>query len=111
MKPQILASLARVQLARGATGDALASATEAAAILEELGGVEEGESLVRLMLVETLLAAGERTEAIAAARSAYARLIERAAKISDRNYRKMFVEQLPENARTIELARDLGVNR
>ncbi len=111
MKPQILASLARVQLARGATGDALASATEAAAILEELGGVEEGESLVRLMLVETLLAVDERAEAITAARSAYARLLERAAKISDRNYRKMFVEQVPENARTIELARDLGVNR
>ncbi len=111
MKPQILASLARVHLACGATGEALANATEAAAILDQLGGVEEGESLVRLMLVEALLAVDARAEAITAASSAYARLLERAAKISSRDYRKLFVEQIPENARTIELARELGVNR
>jgi hypothetical protein len=80
-------------------------------ILDELGGIEEGESLVRLMRVETLLAIGERRAATDAARVAYARLVERAAKISSPDYRRMFVEQIPENARTGELARQLGVDR
>jgi tetratricopeptide (TPR) repeat protein len=109
MRPQILSSLARVLLVRGRIGNALEVATEAAATLDQLGGVEEGESLVRLMLIETLLAFGERAEAVTAARSAYARLLERAVKISSRAYRQMFVESIPENARTIQLARELGV--
>jgi hypothetical protein len=81
------------------------------AILDELGAVEEGESLVRLMLVETLLAVDERAAAVEAAQIAYTRLLERAAKISSRDYRTSFLEQVSDNARTIELARELGVAR
>jgi len=110
IRPQILASIARVKLASHPAGEALAAATEAMAILDQLGGVEEGESLIRLMYVETLLVCGQHAAATEAARIAYARVCERAAKISNPDYRALFVERIPENARTLELARQLGVD-
>jgi tetratricopeptide (TPR) repeat protein len=111
IRPQILASIARVQLASGAPDEALAAATEAIGMLDQLGGVEEGESLIRLMHVEALLAAGDREAATAAARTASTRLRDRAAKITNPAYRALFVECIPENARTLVLARELGVDR
>jgi len=103
MRPQILASLARVVLAAGRGSEALAAAHEAMSTLDALGGVEEGESLVRLVLAEALDATGNLDAARAATRSAYARLLERAAKISDPEWRKSFLERVPENAKTAEL--------
>lgn len=107
IRPQILASIARVKLATR-PGEALAAATEAISILDQLGGVEEGESLIRLMLVETLLAVDERRAATEAAHTARARLLERAAKITSADFRALFLG-IPENARTLELARLLGL--
>jgi tetratricopeptide (TPR) repeat protein len=110
MRPQILASLARVWLAGGRTDQALAAAREASAMFERLGGgVEEGESLIRLMVIETLAASGQLAEARTAARSAYIRLVERADRISDPLWRTCFVERVPENARTRQLAIELAV--
>jgi serine/threonine protein kinase/tetratricopeptide (TPR) repeat protein len=103
-RAQALATLAQVKLARASIAEALDAAREAMELLESLGGLDEGESLVRLMYAEALAAAGDHArarEAIAAARH---RLLERAAKISDPGWRRSFLERVPENARTMSLA-------
>jgi tetratricopeptide (TPR) repeat protein len=107
MRPTVLAAIARILLARRNLLDALAFAREAFHELETLGGVEEGEALVRLMLAETLEAVGDHEAAAAATKRAAERLVERAAKISDLGWRKSFLENIPEHARTMELVRRL----
>jgi len=105
MRPTLLAGLARILLARRSLLDALALAREANAALEAIGGVEEGEALVRLMLAETLSGVGDHEAAAAATHRAAERLLERASKISDPSWRASFLERIPEHARTLELAR------
>ncbi len=98
------ATLARVELARGRTAAALEAAGEAHALATSPGGIEEGESLVRLAWAEALDAAGRREEAAAAVASAADRLLARAARIADADRRARFLGVVPENARTLELA-------
>lgn len=106
-RPQVLAYLARVQVGRGAPAEALASAREAIDTLEALGGIEEGESIVRLAIAEALAASGDAAGAREAAASARLRLLERASKISDVSWRASFTSRVPENARTLALAEEL----
>jgi tetratricopeptide (TPR) repeat protein len=108
-RPSCLAGLAQVLLARGRLAEALAAAREAHEQLELLGGVEEGESAVRLMFATCLDAAGDEHGALQATWSARERLRSRAAKITDPTWRTSFLENLPENARTVALAARLGV--
>ncbi|MEJ7731433.1 MAG: protein kinase [Polyangiaceae bacterium] len=103
LRAYALGVLAVVRIARG--GDALTPARKAIELLEEIGGVEEGESLIRLAHAEAL-AASEHTEAAASAiRAARDRLEARAAKIADPSHRASFRERVPDNARTLELFR------
>ncbi len=99
-----LAVLARVRLARGLPEGALGAAVEAAETLERLGGIEEGDALVRLTFAEALDAAGEPGRAGAAVASARDRLLARAARIADPDQRRTFLTEVPENARTLALA-------
>jgi serine/threonine protein kinase/predicted ATPase len=98
-----LAALARVELARGQVTEALDAAREA--MLAALGGIEEGESAVLLVHAEALAAAGNQGAAIAAIAAARARLESRARRITDPARRESFLGRVPENARTLELAR------
>ncbi len=104
-----LAMLARADLASGLHGDACRAAEEATELLDQLGGIEEGEALVRLTLAEALLAAGERAAASAAAASAREALLARAARIVDPAWRRSFLEGVAEHARTLALAAELSV--
>ena len=104
LRPQALALLAQILLASGRREEAMHCAREAAETLEKLGGVEEGESLVRLMRALTLREIGDGRGAEAAVRRAKERLGERAGKISDERWRRSFLEKVPENARTMALA-------
>jgi tetratricopeptide (TPR) repeat protein len=99
-----VASLARVYLAEGRPEEALLAAREAFETLEELGMIEEGESLVRLVYAEALSAAGLRKDFLAAITDARKKLLERAEKISDPEWRGRFLTAVPDNARTLELA-------
>ena len=99
-----LAVLGSVRLERGEAAGALAAAAEAMAILERLGGLEEGESLSRLIHAEALHATGDVAAARAAITAARERLLERAERISDRDRRASFLERVPENARILGLA-------
>jgi hypothetical protein len=97
-----LATLARVQLARGTAHSALETAREA--VMAALGGIEEGESAVLLAHAEALWAVGERVGAATAIAGARARLLERARRITDPGRRARFLGRVAENARTLELA-------
>jgi eukaryotic-like serine/threonine-protein kinase len=99
-----LGSLARVRVKEGRAAEALPLAEEAMAMLAAFGGVDEGEALMRLAHVEALLAVGQNDAAQAALRTARDRLNERAARIADPLLRRMFLDAVPENARTLALA-------
>jgi hypothetical protein len=105
MLPLAQAMLARQLLARGAAAEALDAAGAARAALE-LAPVEEGEALVRLVHALALDAAGDRAAAAAALAAARARLHARAALVADPALRASFLQEVPENARTLALARE-----
>jgi hypothetical protein len=98
--------LARIHLANSGAHKAEAPAREAHGILEALGGVEEGESYIRLAYAETLHALGRSAAARDAIKTARVRILERAAMIQDPAWKESFLERVRENARTIELARE-----
>ncbi|HEX4516292.1 MAG TPA: hypothetical protein VH054_22245, partial [Polyangiaceae bacterium] len=102
MRHVMAALLARILAASGRAREALPLARDAGAFLDGGGRVEEGESLVRLALAETLVALVDpsaRAAIIEARRS----LLERASRIGDLEYRRVFLECIPEHARTTEL--------
>jgi len=99
-----LADLTRILLQQGRRHEALIAAREAHDLFDALGGVEEGESQIRLQLAEALHANGDGDGARDAIRRAHDRLLERATKITDAGWRASFLENLPENARTLALA-------
>jgi tetratricopeptide (TPR) repeat protein len=101
-----LAMLARVSLAGDRPVEALAAAREACAILESLGGIDEGESLLLMTLAEALRANGDRDGAVASIREARQRLLARADMITNPDLRVSFLERVSDNARTMRLALD-----
>jgi hypothetical protein len=100
-----LAVLSRVLLTRGDVAGALAAATAGTALRDALSGMEEGEALLGLALAEALDASGERPAAEEALRRAHRRILARAGRIADPGWRSSFLRRVPENARTVELAR------
>jgi len=74
------------------------------------GGDEASETVLRLVYAEALDANGDHARAKVAIRAAADRLLAVAAKISDSAWRMSFLERVPENARTLMLARAWGVS-
>jgi eukaryotic-like serine/threonine-protein kinase len=103
--PLALGHLSRVLRERGRTAEALSVAQAAAALLDAIGIGEDGAEVARLALAEALDAAGDRTAALAALGDAARRLRARAARIPDDALRASFLDRVPENARTLALAR------
>ncbi len=108
VRAHAFAVLGQIAIVRGEARAALQPAEEAVRLLDSLGGIEEGESLVRLVYAEALATVGPEDEARKAISVAYRRLVERAEKIRDSSWRKRFLEVVPENVRTLELARAWG---
>ena len=100
------ATLAAVHLAAGRVDQALSASREAMARYKDLGacGFFRGQYL-RVVHAESLAAAGEEEAARAAIAEARDHLFEQAATIGDVDFRRSFLENVPENARTIDLAR------
>jgi len=96
--------LARVLLARGKTAEAVEWATAGLDALERLGGIDDGEAIIRLTHAEALAAVGRATDARHALERARERLLERAARLADPALRASFLERVPENARTMKLS-------
>jgi tetratricopeptide (TPR) repeat protein len=106
-----LGTLARALLSAGDVAAARAPAAEAMAIMASLGGLEEGEPLVRLAHAEVLLANGDVDAARAALAKARDGVLSRAAKVQDPARRQSFLAAVPEHARTLALAERLGAPR
>jgi eukaryotic-like serine/threonine-protein kinase len=104
----LLAMLASVHLAQGKHEVALREAEEGHRMLEALGGLDEGEALVRLVLAEALAANDRQAEAVVAIREAKERLLARAAPINDPLLGQAFVENVADNVRTLALAARWG---
>jgi tetratricopeptide (TPR) repeat protein len=104
-QPGVRATLSAVRLAQGRAGDALAAAEDAMARVAAMGGcgLFRG-AFVRLAHAEALHATGAHDAARDAIGRARAYLLEVAARVGDPSYRASFLEQVPENARTLALA-------
>ena len=103
LRSAALAVLARALIGLGRVDEALTAAREAHQILESLGGIEEGEAMVRLVHAEALHASGDQAAFAVAILRARERLVARAAQLSDVAWRARFLEGVPANARTLEL--------
>jgi tetratricopeptide (TPR) repeat protein len=101
-----LGTLAATLLASGRVEQAHAAATEAHAVLTELGAIEEGEAAVRLVYARALEAKGLLPEARAAFAAAREHLLAQAARIRDDELRQSFLDRVPEHAETLALARE-----
>jgi tetratricopeptide (TPR) repeat protein len=100
-----LSVLANVLRQKGDAAAAVEASREAVAWVDA-HGADEGEGIVRLALAEALAAAGDHGEAMRAIARAKERLGERAAAIHRDDWRRAFLEDLPEHARTSALARE-----
>jgi len=98
-------TLAAALLAQGRAAEALAAAEDAMAQYEALGAFGFRGAYARLVHVEVLEATGDHAGAARALSAAHDRLRIQAAKIGDLALRRGFLEDLPENARTLALAR------
>jgi tetratricopeptide (TPR) repeat protein len=100
------ATLAAILLAEGRAGDALSAARGA---MEQCASIRAcgffRGAFLRLVHAEALFAAGEREAARGAIKEGRARLFANADKIREPALRQSFLEDVPENARTLELAR------
>lgn len=101
-----LAVLARAQLVHERPMAALEAAEQAMELLEPLGGVEEGESLVRLVFAEAKRRTGDLEGAASAIAAARSRLHARATLVEDLAFRQSFLRDVPENAQTLRLSRE-----
>jgi hypothetical protein len=97
------AALAHALLAQDRAADALLAAEEGMSILNALVRVEDGEASLRLAYVESLARSGRNDEAERAGRDALARLTARASTIRETRWRRTFLENVAENARTVAL--------
>ncbi len=105
-RAQTLGVLAATLVRQGRADEALACAREAFAMLKELGGIDEGEAQIRLSYAEALHLAGDIQGAHDAIETAANRLRRRADRITNARWRKSFVRNVPENARTFSLERE-----
>jgi eukaryotic-like serine/threonine-protein kinase len=104
-----LALYASVLLARGDAQAAEPRALEAARLLESLGSLESGESLVHVVHAETAHVLGHSDTARSVIRKAYDDLATRADKIVDLDLKRSFLERVPDNARVVALAVEWGI--
>jgi tetratricopeptide (TPR) repeat protein len=104
LRPFALATLARALLLRGQRPEALEIAQGAYRLLESLGTIESGEPMVRLVFAEALEASGEHERAVGVIRHAYDVLHKRASTISRADWRRSFLEKIPDHVRTVTLA-------
>lgn len=105
-RPGVLATLSMLRLAQGRAGEALAAAENAVSRCIAMGGcgLFRG-ALVRLAHAEALHATGDLAAARRAIADARTHLFAIASKIRDPAYRQSFLDNVPENARTLALAR------
>jgi hypothetical protein len=104
--PGVLATLSGLRLAQGRPGEALAAAEDAVSRCITMGGCGMFRgAFVGLAHAEALHATGDLDAARRAIADARAHLLAIADRIPDPAYRQGFLDSVPENARTVALAR------
>jgi hypothetical protein len=104
--PGILATVSALRLAQGRADEALAAAEDAMARCAAMAGCGMFRgAFVRLTHAEALDATGAHDAARHAIGDARARLLSVAGRITDPAHAQSFLEAVPENARTLALAR------
>jgi tRNA A-37 threonylcarbamoyl transferase component Bud32/tetratricopeptide (TPR) repeat protein len=105
-RPGALGTLSALRLAQGRPQDALAAAEDAVSRCRAMGGCGMFRgAFVQLAHAEALHATGAHDAARRAITEAQVRLLVIAAQIADPDYKRSFLENIPENARTLALAR------
>jgi tetratricopeptide (TPR) repeat protein len=84
--------------------EVLAMAKEAHDLLEQLTGIAEGEAVVRIAYAEALYYAKQEDAAKKAVAAARDRLLARAARISNPQFKRAFLGNVRENVRTLARA-------
>jgi hypothetical protein len=104
--PGALATLAALRLTQGRAAEGLAAAEEGLARYEAMGacGFFRG-AFLRLVHAECLFSMESHEAARTAILAARQKLLVNADKIDNPEHKKAFLESVPENARTLELAR------
>lgn len=103
-----LATLGQVLVTQDRPTEALGQAAAAMDLLAKLDGVEEGESMIRLVHASAVAQTGNVKQAAKLIREARTRLLARAERISDARWRDSFLRNVPENAQTLAFARLWG---
>jgi eukaryotic-like serine/threonine-protein kinase len=105
--PGALATLAALRLAQGRPAEALAVAEEAMGKAASMGAcsIFFRDAFLHLTHAECLEATGDHAAAREAVTRARAWILAVAAKIGDPAYRRSYLEVVPENRKTLELAR------
>ncbi|HEY0476230.1 MAG TPA: hypothetical protein VGD37_01830, partial [Kofleriaceae bacterium] len=104
--PGVLATLSGLRLGQGRAAEALAAAENAVSRCGAMGGCGMFRgAFVRLAHAEALHATGAHDAAKHAIAAAQTQLFAIAARIGDPDYKKCFLDTVPENARTLALAR------
>jgi hypothetical protein len=98
------AALASALLAQKRAADAHEPARMAFETAESIGNMEDGDAFVRLTYAEVLVALDDRATACDTLRTARDRLLACANRMNDDEPRQNFLENVTENARTLELA-------
>jgi serine/threonine protein kinase/tetratricopeptide (TPR) repeat protein len=104
-----MATSATALLALGRLEEALADAVQAGATLASMGSLSDCDAYVRVAHAEVLAASRLHAEARSALSDARDRLLARAEAIADAALRESFLTRVPENARTMALAVDWGL--
>jgi len=105
-QPGVRATLSALRLAQGRPVDALVAAEDAMARCTAMDGCGLFRAAsVQLARAEALHATGAHDAARHAIAGARARLLAIAGRIADPDHQKSFLENVPENARTLALAR------
>nr|WP_275939257.1 serine/threonine-protein kinase [Polyangium spumosum] len=107
VRAHALAMQASIELANQRASVALDRASQAMDILKGLSGVEEGESLIRLAHAAALQATGRTSDAKRRVEEARAGLMTKAKRIGDERWRQVFLQNDPDNAQLMRLAKKL----
>jgi eukaryotic-like serine/threonine-protein kinase len=105
-RPGVLGTLSALRLAQGRAAEALAAADDGLAQCATMGGCGMFRgAFLRMIRAEALHATGAHDAARRAIADARSHLLDVASRITDPAFRAIFLDLVPENARTLALAR------
>jgi serine/threonine protein kinase len=99
-----LAFYATLQIGRGQFDVALKCTTEAFMTLERLGGIEEGEPLIRLVYALALRGAGQEADGRKRIGEARTKLFDMARRLGEKRWQNAFLTGAPDNALLLSVA-------